>query len=32
MATKNLVNIDSGNGMLPSGTKQLLEPMLIAQQ
>ena len=29
MASQNLVNIGSGNGLLPDGTKPLPEPMLI---
>ena len=32
MATYILVNIDSGNGLLPDGTKPLPEPMLTYQQ
>ena len=28
MATQILVNIGSGNGLLPDGAKPLLEPML----
>ena len=28
MASLNLVNIGSGNGLLPDGTKPLAEPML----
>ena len=27
MASLNMVNIDSGNGLLPDGTKQLPKPM-----
>ena len=27
MATQNLVNIDSGNGLLPDGAKPLPEPI-----
>ena len=29
MVTQNWVNIGSGNGLLPGGTKPLPEPMLI---
>ena len=32
MASWNLVNIGSGNGLLPHGTKSLHEPMLTCQQ
>ena len=32
MASEILVNIDWGNGLLPEGTKQLPEPMLIFRQ
>ena len=32
MATENWVNIGSGNGLLPKGTKQLPEPMLTYHQ
>ena len=31
MATQNLVNISSGNGLLPDGTKPLPEPMFMGQ-
>ena len=32
MASEILINIDSGNGFLPDGTKTLLEPMLTYHQ
>ena len=32
MATENWVNIGSGNGLLPDGTKPLPEPMLTYHQ
>ena len=32
MALEILVNIDSGNGLLPDGTKPLSEPMLTYHQ
>ena len=32
MATDIWVNIDSGNGLLPNGTKPLPEPMLTDHQ
>ena len=32
MATEILVNIGSGNGLLPDGTKPLPEPMLTNDQ
>ena len=32
MATKRWINISSGNGLLPNGTKQLSVPMLTYRQ
>ena len=31
MVTQNFVNIASGNGLVPDGTKPLTEPMLTKQ-